>query len=536
VRFRTGIVEREALGAAVGAAALAAIALWAAPPGTDLAAHVYQRLFYLQHGLVLWNNFWYAGRYSFVTYSLLYYPLAGVLGIKLLALASISTAALAFALLVLRQWGRDGRLSTRVFAVVWPGTVLSAAFPFALGAALALLALCEIQRGRRWRFGLLAALTLAASPLAFALLVVLATGAGLARRSPRRALLVPGAFLAAGGLIELVIYRVFPGGGRYPFHFVDLLLILAFCALAFAATWRVESARPLAGIFAVYAAVSVVVFAVPTDVGSNVSRLRYAAVPIAVLALALRGWRPLRTALPILCLAVAWNGTALATSLRRAQGEEVSEAQYWQPAVAFLHRNLSPSYRVEAVDTTAHWPAEYLPARGIPIVRGWYRQDDFPQNELLYDRFGPPAYRAWLRKLGVRYVVLAEAPADYSARAEAALLRSGRSGLVPVLRTSTVTVYSLPRPRPMVTGPAAARVERITPSSFMLRVAAPGTYRVAVRYSTYWLATPGCVRRSNDGMLLLTTPKAGSIDLDFRVGARRALETFAGVASSRCSD
>ena len=73
-----------------------------------------------------------------------------------------------------------------------------------------------------------------------------------------------------------------------------------------------------------------------------------------------------------------------------------------------------------------HWPAAYFPEAGIPIVRGWYRQNDFPANELLYDeQVGPRAYQEWLRSLGVRYVVLAAAPADYSARAEAALLRSG---------------------------------------------------------------------------------------------------------------
>ena len=55
------------------------------------------------------------------------------------------------------------------------------------------------------------------------------------------------------------------------------------------------------------------------------------------------------------------------------------------PRSRYLHAHLSPSYRVEAVDTAEHWPAAYLPDAGIPIVRGWYRQSDFPQNELLYD-------------------------------------------------------------------------------------------------------------------------------------------------------
>ena len=69
------------------AAVLAAFLLWATPPGIDWAAHAYQRTFLLQHGFQIWNNFWYAGRYSFITYSLIYYPLAALLGIKVLALA-----------------------------------------------------------------------------------------------------------------------------------------------------------------------------------------------------------------------------------------------------------------------------------------------------------------------------------------------------------------------------------------------------------------------------------------------------------------
>jgi hypothetical protein len=110
-------------------------------PGTDLAAHAYQRTVFLEHGFTLWNNFWYAGRYSFISYSILYYPLAALLGIRLLAVATIATAALAFAVVLGHEFGPAARRSSRTFAVVWAGIVLSAAFPFALGVALALLAL-----------------------------------------------------------------------------------------------------------------------------------------------------------------------------------------------------------------------------------------------------------------------------------------------------------------------------------------------------------------------------------------------------------
>src|SRR3978361_1047751 len=123
------------------AASLAAFLLWATPPGIDWAAHAYQRTFLLQHGFAIWNNFWYAGRYSFVTYSFIYYPIVAVLGIKLVAVASMAIAPLAVALVVGREWGANARFSSRTFAVLWPGVVLTAAFPFALGITLALLAL-----------------------------------------------------------------------------------------------------------------------------------------------------------------------------------------------------------------------------------------------------------------------------------------------------------------------------------------------------------------------------------------------------------
>ena len=98
-------IPREALVAAGVAATLAAALAWLGPPGSDFAAHLYQSDLFEDHGFGIWNNFWYAGRYSFVTYSLLYYPLAALLGIKLLAVASIATAALAFGVVASREWG-----------------------------------------------------------------------------------------------------------------------------------------------------------------------------------------------------------------------------------------------------------------------------------------------------------------------------------------------------------------------------------------------------------------------------------------------
>ena len=535
--FRDSPVRREASLAALSAALLAAALVWLGPPGADLAEHAYQRTLFLNDGFALWNNFWYAGRYSFVTYSVLYYPLAALLGIRLLAVATVSTAALAFAVVVSKQWGPTARWSSRTFAVVWCGIVFSAAFPFALGAALALLAIWALQARRPWRFALLAALTLAASPLAFLLLALLLAGFGIARWRDRRALVVPALTIAVFGAVEMALWRAFSGSGRYPFSWQELLAALVFCGLGLAMSWRVERARPLWWMFVVYLAAVLGAFAIPSAVGENVLRLRYAAIPLAVLTLSLRRWRPLPVALGVLALAVSWNVSPIAGSYLKGRSDPATARAYWAPAISFLRAHLSPSYRVEVVDTTGHWAAVYLAEAQIPLARGGFRQDDFPQNKLLYDEFAPSAYRAWLRRLGVRYVVLASAPTDYSARTEAALLRSGRSGLRRVFATSRLAIFEIPSPRSILSGAPGARVLRLTATRVALALPAPGRYRLAVRYSPYWRAEKACLVRRADGMTTVDARRAGRLELRFHVSPGKALASaVTGGGSTTCDD
>jgi hypothetical protein len=529
-------LRREAILSAAAAAALASALLWLGPPGADLAEHAYQRTLFLNHGFALWNNFWYAGRYSFVTYSVLYYPLAALLGIKLLAVATISTAALAFAVVVSREWGPSARWSSRTFAVVWAGVVFSAAFPFALGAALGLLALWALQARKLWRFGLLAALTLAASPLAFLLLTLLLAGIGIGLWHDRRSLTAPGLTLLGVGAVEVVLWRAFPGGGSFPFSWQELAAALTFCVLGATLSWRVERARALRWIFVVYLVACLAAFAIPSAVGENVARLRYAAIPFAVLLLSLRRWKPLPLCLGALCLAISWNLSPIAGSFVKGSHDPAGSAAYWAPAITYLRGHLTPSYRVEVVDTTGHWAAVYLAEAQIPLARGGFRQDDFPQNKLLYDELRPKAYLAWLRGLGVRYVVLTSAPTDYSARGEAALVRSGRSGLERVFRTRTLQVFAVPRPRPIVTGPDGARVLRLTGTRVVLHLPRRGSYRLAVRFSPYLHADGACLLRRPDGMTTVAAERGGRYEVGFHLNASRALATAVGGGRSRICD
>ena len=527
---RSHPLAREALLSAAAAALVAALLAWLGPPGTDLAAHAYQRTLFLQHGFTLWNNFWYAGRYSFVTYSLLYYPLAAWLGIRLLAVATIALAALAFAVVLGREWGPTARWSSRSFAVVWAGIVLSAAFPFALGMALALLAIWALQSGARWRSVALAALTLAASPLAFLLLVVVLSGVALARRDALRRNWVEVAGVAVAGLAEVVLWRMFPGGGRFPFSFTEAAAGVAFCIVGLVFTWRVESARVLRFVFAVYLAAYVAAYLIPSAIGENVGRLRFAAIPLAVLVFSLRKWRPLVPGVVVLLLAVSWNVAPLAASYYKNSSDVTAHADTWPAAIAFLHQHLGPSYRVEAVDTATHWPAVYLADADIPIARGWFRQDDFPQNEVLYGKLGAKAYLSWLHGLGVKYVVLSDATPDYSARGEAKLLRSGRSGLTAVMATTSLMIFAVPHARPIITGPGNPRLASLTGSHMSAVVHRGGTYRIAVRYSPYWRASHGCLSEGKDGMLRLATRRPQIVGLAFDVTPGRALSQLAGDA------
>ena len=264
-------------------------------------------------------------------------------------------------------------------------------------------------------------------------------------------------------------------------------------------------------------------------------RLRYAAIPLAALTLSLRRWRPLPVAVIAFGLALAWNVSPLVYSFTRSTDDPSAKLAYWEPVIGFLHHSLSPAYRVEAVGTADHWEAVYLPQAGIPIVRGWFRQDDFPENEVLYDHLTNANYLAWLRNLSVRYVVLTKSAPDYSAKNEVALLTSGRSGLRVVFRTANATVYAVPSPHPIVSGPGHPQVKALTESTITLRLTEPGQYKLGIRYSPYFFAPQSCVTEASNGMTVLTAPHAGTVKVAFTVSAAGALAALTG-SRTTCTD
>jgi hypothetical protein len=520
-------VAREAVLCTGLAAVLASLLAWLAPPGGDLAAHEYRRSLFLTHGLTLWDNFWYAGRYAFVGYSVLYYPLAALLGLWLLAVLTVAVAAAAFALIVEREWSTTARWGGRAFALVWPGVVLAGQLPFALGAALALLSLLALQSGRRGTGAVLALLTLAASPVAFVLLAVVLLGMAAERRRGWRAIRVPAVALMLAAAAQLVLIRLFPSG-TLGFPWIEAVEATAFSLGMLALIWPAERARGLRGVLVAYLLAVVAAYLIPTGLGHDIIRLRQLALPLALIAAALRRWRPLPLALAVVACAAAWNIVPLAGTWVRNADDRSSQAAVWTAPTAYLRTHLRAGYRVEAVDTSQHWPALYLARAGIPLVRGWFRQDDHPVAMLLYRSYTAAEYVAWLRRLGVAYVVLTDAPQDFTSRREAALVRSGHTGLRRVFGTSFVSVYAVPRPQAIVTGPGRPTVLALRESSLVVHLTRGGAYRVAVRWSPYWNASTGCVTRSQDGMLRLRSRAAATVRIAFDIDASSLFHALAG--------
>lgn len=535
--------------AVVLAGTTSALLLRFGPPGVDLAAHEYLRALFVGHGLVVWDNRWYDGRYPFLGYSVLYYPLAAGAGVAPLEWCSVVLAAGGYGVLATRRFGRAAPASVVAFGACWGLVVLSGAAPFLLGAALALWALAVLPVGSRPGpvvtavFSVLALASLAASALAFLGLAML-VGAGTFARfvsesahglHPLRRLAAsidgPSILVALGVIAELVVLRAFPSGGWYPFWPANLAEVLAATLAGVALAGREPRRRVLLVAAAGYGALCAGAFFVRSDLGANVARLRDCAIAIAVLMGSLRRWRPRALTVAVVVGATWWNLWPVASEVRAAPRAEATAA-YWAPAVTWLRQHLDASYRVEAVDTAGHWPADRVAGAGIPLVRGWFRQDDMPTNELLY-RSGPlrpSAYRRWLRSQGVQYVLLTRAPLDFSSVAEAALLRSGRSGLTEVWHDGRFSVYAVPSPVGIVEGPGGPSVERLGVSEVVVRLPAPGRYHVAIHYSPYWSASTGCLSRAPGGMTRITVGAGATVELRIRVTPRRLLDAVVGSA------
>jgi len=205
----------------VPAVLLAAVYLIWSPPSADLAAQTFRTELFEAHGFEVWSNAWYGGVHV-PGYSLLFPPLASLIGIRLVGAISAVVAAGLFAALVRPHYGDRARVAIWLFGLGAAANLFTGRLTFALGVAVALGALLALDRGRPALAAVLAVLTPAASPVA-GLFLAFAAGVLFVTGRRRDGLVLGSAALAATALLAFA----FPTGGIEPFEANTFTLISA---------------------------------------------------------------------------------------------------------------------------------------------------------------------------------------------------------------------------------------------------------------------------------------------------------------------
>ncbi len=540
LRQRTGRSQRQALVVCGGiATAIALILGLLVPPGGDASAHLYRTLL-VQHGVLLWDNLWFAGQYPLVSYCLFYYLPAAVLGNTLLAAAGVLLSALLFASMVLRVWGAAARWPAYWFAAVVGGQFFTGDYPYTLGFTALLATLWALQRGRTWLAVISATITLGCSPLAFLFLCLALFALALRSAQPPSRVLTLLVTLAVLAGVELGALLLFPSRGLYySFGTWRLPIGMAIGLSGSALAARSAAARPLLKIFVVWTAVTFAGYFVSSPVGHNLLRPAAVVFPIMLLTARLAGYRPRWLVVPALAGAFAVNVFPYATTLI-ARSDQASHASFWAPMLSYVTEHSSPSFRLEVVPTVNHWEAYFVPKAGFAIARGWYEQLDTGDNPALFrGQLTGARYRDWLRSVGVRYVLLAHAALASGSSQEAGLLASGRSGLVRVFVSHDGDIYELPHATPILTGPGAAALTAQSHSGIDGWVSQPGVYLLRVHYTLLWRLARGslCLERAPNGMTAIDVRRPGAFTLRAGEGVSALIGVVSGQqASLACVD
>ncbi|HET9163282.1 MAG TPA: hypothetical protein VFN89_07560 [Solirubrobacterales bacterium] len=555
--FQSKYLRPDWLPAVALSAALAAAMLAWDPPVGDLAAQVFRTELFQRGGLAIWNGSWYGGHYT-LTYSVLFPPLAALLGPRLVGTFAVVASSYLFDRLVRDRWGEAARWATLWFAAGVVTLLADGQLTFALGVAFALATLRALQTSRTpWALLASAACALS-SPVAAAFLagVVFAgawdpaitlrrlsrgwRGRGdrpRGRFSDRRGWWVPypdrtrgpaAAWVASIALaLTLIPNLAFPESGEFPFAFSSYIAIPLWCGGALFVTRGLgEEERQLRRVLLAYLLAATVLWLAPNPLGGNAVRLG-ALFGGPVLAAVVLAHRPRLSAFPTLVLALAlagglyWQLTASVSQIARSVGDPSTTAAYFTPVADWLRSHDGRAARIEVPPTANHWEAAYLAPR-FELARGWLRQLDTTRDDIFYDD-GPltaGAYRAWLHNNAIRYVALPDAPLDYSSVAESRVILGDPPYLKPSWSDAHWRVYEVRDPAPLVQplDGGAASVRRVTRSGFALDVTHPGEFLVRVAFTPYWSIAhgSGCLLRHGEWTLArASSPGVFRVAADF---------------------
>jgi hypothetical protein len=529
-------LDRELVACTALTAALASALLVGGPAPGDAAVHLY-RTSLVRHGALLWDNYWYAGHYPLASYSLLYYLPAAVVGNVPLVLAASVMSTLLFASIARREWGDTSMWSSRAFGICAAAPLFTGLYSYSLGFAAALGALWALQRKRSVLALVLASATLGFSPLAFAFLCLLLLTVATVRRRLTFAAVGFGAGVAMLIAFELLMLRVFPSDGVYPFYAANLAGCLGVSVLGVLLARRTPNGQLLTAFFALWGAGSLIVYAAPSPVGGNWTRLGEFSFPLMLLAASVARFRPRGLTVVALAGALAYTLVPNLMLIPYRLDNRPAAASYWQSALSFLAHHAHPGYRVEVVPTAAHWESYWLPSAGYALARGWYRQLDMVDNPVLYSKvLDAAAYGTWLRQQAVEYVLLPSTRLDPDGGPEEArVLHSHPSELSLVYRDPRWAIYRLVHPSPLITGPGRAQVEDFGHTRIIARVSRPGRYLLRAHFIPFWKAGKGvCVERGPNRMTWLVVSAPGRFSLEVAPVGEALLLAISGERRHSC--
>lgn len=484
--------------------------------GGDLAAQDAWAEFALQHPDRAYNLAWYGGMHP-VSYSAISPYLMAVLGVRTTMMIAGTISAGLLALLLVR--------SKVVARPLWPtlyGTLalvcnaISGRVTFGLGTMFGLGAIAVIfawptkWRSRKWghkvgRFtaaAVLAALATMSSPVAGLFVGVVAAALWLTRRRP--------AAYAIGVtpvLVVAVSSYLFPFSGKQPMIFWSTLLpCWTAAAVFYCSPKRWVTVRVGAALYGIGV---VLVWAIPSQIGTNITRLGMIFGGVLLLAALVNHRRP-TTVDEVRRTPRGRRWLVLVLSLTMVSiwqlVKTVDDIIHTTPAAAW-NRELAPLIdqldrvganrgRVEVVPVRSHREASAL-APYVNLARGWNRQADLERNPIFYEDdkpLDPDEYHEWLHRWAVHYVVLPKDDPDVWAYPEAELLAEGVPYLHEVWSDSNWKLYKVEDPTPIADPPATVR--RAGADELVIDVESEGPVLIRIPYSP-WL---GLVEEDGDGI------------------------------------
>lgn len=493
---------------AIAAAGVLHLLWWwlVANSGGDLAAQDAWAEFARAHPGSAYNFSWYGGVHP-ASYSLLSPYLMAALGVRTTVMLAGTISAGLLALLLVRSNALRRPLWPALYgALALTGNAVSGRVTFGLGIMFALGALTVIFAWpERWRSAqarhawpravltaTLSALATASSPVAGLFVGVVAGALWLQRRRLTAVAL---------GFPPVVVVAVsawlFPFTGLQPMGLSSALLPVALGVCGFMLApkqWRTVRLTSIIYVVGVMA-----VWAIPSQIGTNVTRLSLLFGGVLLVAVATRNparrlvrgsppnlhsLAPITLALAIVVSSIWQAGTAVRDLVHTRPTEAWSLDL--DPLVHQLDARNANRARVEVVPARSHREASAL-APYVNLARGWNRQADAERNPIFYGDglLTPESYHAWLDQWAVGFVVLPTGQPDQAALGESELVAGGLDYLHEVWSDASWRLYEVTSPTPLADLPAI--VKRFDAEGLVLAVPTAGEILVRILDSP-WLS------------------------------------------------